>query len=352
MGAGGFMQHIAFGGRRVGEGEPCFLIAEIGANHNRDFDMARRLIDVAADAGADCVKFQIFLADQHYSRFTPPIPGYDKHIHTIIAETEFDRDWLPLLKDFAEERGVVFLSSVGDRDAISRLEAVDVVGYKNTSAELSDVELISAIAATGKPVILSTGLADEADITRALAACEAAGNRQVILLQCSVAYPAPMEIVNLRAMETMRNRFGTLVGFSDHTLGDHVAVAAVAMGARVVEKHITLDRALPGPDHRFALEPDELAGMVRRIRDVEAALGDGRKDGPRGPEMDIYLMARRSLHAAVDIPKGTVITEDMLCIKRPGMGIAPWRKSELLGRVSTASIAADRWITWEDVTAR
>ena len=245
---------------------------------------------------------------------------------------------------------MIFMSSFGDLDALAIFESLGAVGYKNTSAELSDVDLVRAMAATGKPVILSTGLADMNDIERALDACRTVGNADVILLQCTVAYPAPVDIIDLRAMATMRETFGTLVGFSDHTMGYHVAAAAVALGACVVEKHITLDRALPGPDHRFAMEPAEFRTLVQSIRDVEAAMGSDRKDGPRGAEKTVYDFARRSLHAAKDIPKGTVLTEDMLCIKRPGYGIAPYRKSEVLGKTVAANIVADEWITWDRIS--
>ena len=338
---------LRIGDRLVGDGQPCFIIAEIGANHNRDFDMARRLIDEAAAAGTDCVKFQTFLADQHFSIHTPPISGYDEHIHKIIQDTELDRNWLALLKDHAEAQGVVFISSLGDREALALLEAINVGGYKNTSFELTDLGLIGQMARTGKPVILSTGLADMGDIDRALAACRAEDNDQIVLLQCTSVYPAPPSLANLRVMATMRQDFDTLVGYSDHTLDDHIALAAVTMGACVIEKHITLDRSLPGPDHSFAMEPGELGLMMKRLRDIETALGDGVKDGPREAEMENFRMGRRSLHAAVEIPAGTQITNDMLCVKRPGMGIEPYRRDAVVGRQARSTIPSDHWITAE-----
>jgi sialic acid synthase SpsE len=340
-----FPSEIRIGDRIVGDGHPCFVIAEIGANHNRDFDMARRLIDMATDAGADCVKFQTFLADKHFSVHTPPISGFDKHIHTVIRETELDRDWLEPLKRHVEARGAVFMSSLGDVVALDLLEKIGTVAYKNTSFELTDVELIGCMATTGKPVILSTGLAYRDDIRRGLDSCVAAGNDQVILLQCASLYPAPPALANLRAIDTMRRMFGTLVGYSDHTLDDHVALAAVARGACVVEKHVTLDRSLPGPDHGFAMEPAPFAAMLSRLRDIEAALGDGVKDGPREAEMENFRMGRRSLHAAVEIPAGTRISDEMLCVKRPGMGIEPYRRREIVGRTAKATIRMDHWIT-------
>ncbi len=341
---------IRFGDRAVGDGAPCFVIAEIGANHNRDMDLARRMIDAAVGAGADCVKFQTFKADQHYSRLSPRVSSHpDIDIHTLIEQTEIDRDWLAPLKNHTEAQGAVFLSSIGDTEALALLEGLDVCGYKNTSFELTDLDLIGAMAATGKPLILSTGMADMDDIRRAVEVCRRAGNDQVILLQCTSLYPAPAHLSNLRAMAAMRDAFGLLTGYSDHTEGDQVPLAAVALGACVVEKHFTTDRSLPGPDHFFAMEPDGFRTMVSRLREVEAALGDGVKDGPRREERENFEIGRRSLHAAVDIPAGAVITTDMLCVKRPGLGIPPHRRGELVGRTARADIKADQWITWDAV---
>ncbi len=338
---------INFGGRLVGDGEPCFIIAEIGANHNRDFDLARRLIDSAISAGADCVKFQTFLADKHFSKFTPSVPGFNKHIHQIIKETEIERSWLPQLKDHVEEQGAVFLSSLGDFEAVKLMEELNVVGYKNTSFEITDLKLITAMAKTGKPIILSTGLANMDEIGRAVTSCNSVNNQNIILLQCTSLYPAPPELANLRAMQTMRNRFGVLVGYSDHTPNDHIALGSVALEACVLEKHFTLNRELPGPDHHFAMEPVEFESMIKKIREFESAIGDGIKIGPRTEELDNFKLGRRSIHAAVDISLGTIIEENMLCVKRPGFGIEPYKIKSLVGRRTLTNIKADQWISDE-----
>lgn len=339
------------GGRRVGDGQACFLIAEAGANHNRDLGMARELIGVAAEAGADAVKFQTYSAETLYAKTAPSFsylaPLTDKSTWQLIKEIELPREWHGELAREAARRGILFLSTPFDHAAVEELDALGVPAFKIASFEIVDLDLIRHAAAKGKPMILSTGLADYEDIADAVAACRAVGNDAIILLQCASLYPAPPERLNLRAMETMRRAFGTLVGLSDHTLGIHVTAAAPALGACVIEKHYTLSRTLPGPDHPFAIEPGELRQLVRHVRDVEAALGDGRKTGPAESEREMYLKARRSLIAARAIPRGTTIERDMLVVKRPGFGIRPKLVELVLGRVARVDIEEDTVITWD-----
>ena len=336
------------GDRFLGEGHPAFIIAEIGANHNRSLKMAKELIDMAVEARADAVKLQIYSADTLYSRKTPRHSGYEKDLHTLIEEIETPREWLPELALYCREKKILFFATPFDIQAVDELDEVSSF-FKIASFELVDLELLRYCALKGKPLIISTGLANMEEIEQAYLCCKNAGNEQVVFLQCASMYPSPPHIMNLRSMETLRRAFGTPVGLSDHTLGIHVSVAAVAMGASVIEKHVTLDRTLPGPDHPFAIEPSELKEMVRQIREVEAALGDGRKLGPAPEEMEFYAKARRSIHAARDIPKGTVLTREMLCIKRPGYGIAPKNVEILPGRLAMRDIEADEWITWDMV---
>jgi pseudaminic acid synthase len=342
---------LRIGERPIGDGEPCFVIAEAGANHNRDLGMARELIAVAAEAGADAVKFQTYSAETLYSKKAPSFTYLkdltDKSTWALIKEIELPREWQAELAAEAKTRGLLFMSTPFDHRAVDELAALDVPAYKIASFEIVDLPLIRAAAACGRPMILSTGLADYEDIEDAIAACRAAGNVQIVLLQCASLYPAPPARVNLRAMETMRRAFGTLVGLSDHTLGIHVAAAAVALGASVIEKHFTLSRKLEGPDHPFAIEPDELRALVRQVRDVEAALGDGRKAGPAPEELEMHQKARRSLVAARAIPKGTRIERDMVTIKRPGSGIKPKHVDLVVGRVATVDIEEDTVLTWE-----
>lgn len=341
---------FSVGGRDVGPGNPCYVIAEIGSNHNNDYGLAIETIDAAVAAGVDAVKFQTFRAADHYSKKTPGFTYLDgQNTYDLIKSLEMDRDWLPDLAKHAASRNVDFLSSPCDQDAIERLEAVDVPTHKVASFDLPDLQLIRAIAQTGKPVVLSTGLANMDDIERAVATCRGVGNEQICLLQCTSLYPAPTHLSNLRAIATLRDEFDVVSGYSDHTEGDVVPVSAVALGASMIEKHFTLDRALPGPDHPFAINPAEMTEMMRKIRDVESALGDGVKNGPREEEQEMFEKGRRSLHAKITIPAGSVISEDMIVCKRPGYGIAPHQLPDLVGCRTTETIDEDAWINWAHV---
>ncbi len=347
------MSRIHLGGRAVGDGAPCYVIAEAGANHNRDLDVARRLIDAAADAAADAVKFQTYSGTTLYSTRTPRFEYLGalgaKPAHELLDEIALPRDWQPILADHARARGIEFLSSPFDRPAIDELDAIGVAALKIASFELVDLGLVAYAAATRRPLILSTGMCTLAEIDDAIrAARDEHPGIEIALLQCASLYPAPPHVMNLRAIPALEAAFGVPTGLSDHTLGTHIAPAAVALGARLVEKHFTLDRTMSGPDHPFAVEPKELAELVARIRDVEAALGDGVKRGPSPEEAaEMYSKARRSLVAARPIPAGTRVTAEMLCVKRPGTGIAPRFFDAVVGRTATRDIEADDVLTWE-----
>jgi len=347
------MLKVRIGERWVGDGEPCFIVAEAGANHNRDLTMAKELIAVAAEAKADAVKFQTYSAETLYSKKTPRfsyLEGLtDKSTWDLIKEIELPREWQEELAEEAKKRGILFMSTPFDHRAVDELDMLGVPAFKIASFEIVDLPLMRYAASKGKPMIISTGLADYEDIQDAFATCREVGNEQVVFLQCASLYPAPPERINLRAMETMRRAFGTLVGLSDHSLGIHISVAAPAVGACVIEKHYTLSRSLKGPDHPFAIEPAELRELVRQVREVEAALGDGRKLGPAPDELEMHQKARRSLVAACAIPKGTRLERDMVTIKRPGFGIKPKHLDLLVGRVAKQDIEEDTVLTWEMV---
>lgn len=339
---------LNIGRRRVGDHQPCFVIAEIGSNHNQSLELAFEHIDAAAEAGVDAVKFQTFKAVRHYSRFTPGFSYLNnRDTYSLIEALELNREWHAHLKRRAETRGVEFFSSPCDAEAIDDLAQLDVCAYKVASFDLPDTDLISRMATKGKPMILSTGMADGADIQAGVDACRAAGNDQVILLQCTSLYPAPARLSNLASMEIMRRVFGVLTGYSDHTLGDHIPLTAVALGACMLEKHFTLSRGLSGPDHAFAMEPAELKDMMRKLREIEAAIGDGAKSGSRSEEKEMYEKGRRSLHAARDIRAGEKIAPADIVVKRPGLGISPRLREQVIGRIARADIPADRWITWD-----
>ena len=343
---------MEIGARPVGGVAPAYVIAEAGANHNRDLGIARELIDVAADAGADAVKFQTYRGASLYSSRTPHF-SYLKDPRSpqeLLEAISLPRDWQPLLAEHARERGVAFMSTPFDHEAVDQLAALGVPAIKIASFELVDLPLIEKAASTGVPVILSCGMATYGEIEDALGAVSSAGNDQVALLRCASLYPAPAEIMNLRAMGTMRSAFGVPVGLSDHSEGTSVAMGAAALGMELLEKHFTLDRSMEGPDHPFALEPGELKDLVAGVRQVEAALGDGRLRGPSPAEAgEMYTLARRSLIAACEIPTGTVITREMLTVKRPGWGILPKHLDVVVGRTARVDIPFDEIVTWEMV---
>jgi sialic acid synthase SpsE len=345
---------FAVGDRVIGRpGSPTYVIAEVGSNHNRDLEVAKRLIDVAAEAGADAVKFQTYSGERVYSRkarsrFLARIS--DKTPAELLEEISLPREWQGELLDHARTRGLDFFSAPFDHEAVAELAELKVPLLKIASGEIVDLPLIRRAAATGIPLLISTGMATLAEVEDALSAAEEAGAPAVGLMQCASVYPAPVERINLRAMRTLHEAFGVPVGLSDHTLGLAVPTAAAALGAAFIEKHITLDRGMPGPDHSFAAEPDELAAMVRAIRDAEAALGDGRKDGPIPEELEEnYVLGRRSLIAARDLPAGTVLEPDMLTVKRPGFGIAPKHFDLVVGRTLREDVEADDVLTWDMV---
>jgi N,N'-diacetyllegionaminate synthase len=347
-----FNASFAIAGRRVGPGEPCYVIAEAGANHNRDLGMAKELIDVAADAGADAVKFQTYTGSGLYSSKTPRFEYLqdERSPAELLDSLALPREWQAELAEYAGSRGISFFSTPFDDEAVDGLAALGVPAMKVASFELVDLPLIGRVAAVGVPVILSTGMATYGEIEDALDAVARTGNRDVALLRCASVYPAPAEIMNLRAMATMRDAFGVPVGLSDHTTGIAVPTAAAALGAQLIEKHFTLSRELEGPDHPFALEPDELRAMVAAVRDVEVALGNGRVEGPSDLEsVEMYRLARRSVVAASSISAGTTITREMLTTKRPGYGVKPKFIDALVGRVARVDIEEDDVITWEMV---
>ena len=350
----GLVQEFQIGRRTVGPGHPTYVIAEAGANHNRDLDTARGLIDVAADAGADAVKFQTYSGASMYSTKTPAFkylaPLTDKSPTELLEDISLPREWQGPLAAHAADRDIDFFSTPFDFDAVRELDELGVPVLKIASFELVDLPLIRHAAATGKPLILSTGMAVLGEIEEALAAAREAGATAVGLMQCTSVYPAPSERINLRAMATMEQAFGVPVGLSDHSLGIAVPIAAAALGAAFVEKHYTLSRDMVGPDHPFALEPDELKAMVCGIRDAQAALGNGRKEGPSPEEREeMFTLGRRSLIVTADLAAGTVLDESMLTTKRPGWGIPPKHLELVLGRPLKIDVEEDEILTWDMV---
>jgi N,N'-diacetyllegionaminate synthase len=347
-----FQGSFEIGGRRIGGGAPCYVIAEAGANHNRDLAVAKELVDVAAEAGADAVKFQTYTGTALYSSKTPRFEYLqdERSAQQLLDAIALPRSWQPLLAEHARLRGIAFFSTPFDDDAVDSLAELGVPAMKVASFELVDLELIRKAASVGVPVVLSAGMATYGEIEDALGAVRDAGNDRVALLRCASVYPADPEIMNLRAMATMRTAFGVPVGLSDHTTGIAVPIGAAALGAELIEKHFTLSRAMEGPDHSFALEPDELRAMIAGVRETETALGNGMLQGPSAAEAaEMYTLARRSVVAAADIPAGAVITREMLTTKRPGYGIRPKDIELVVGRTARVDIEADDILTWDMV---
>jgi N,N'-diacetyllegionaminate synthase len=345
---------VRLGDRRVGDGEPCFVIAEAGVNHNGNQELAARLVEAAAAAGADAVKFQTFRAEEVA---TASAPKADYQLETtsrtetqleMLRRLELGWEAHAALKLLAEERGLVFLSTPFDLSSVDGLDRLGVDAFKVASPDVTNVPLLEEIGRRGRPVLLSTGLADIEEVGRALAVLRGAGDVDVVVLHCVSEYPAAAEDANLRAMATMSARFGCPIGYSDHTEGSEVALAAVALGASVLEKHFTLDRRLPGPDHRASLEPDELARFVTAVRRVESALGTGIKE-PTEAERRNARAVRRSLAAAEDLPAGTVLTREVLTALRPGTGISPARIESVVGRRLRRNVAHSELLALSDL---
>lgn len=338
----------------VGEGHPCFFIAEAGVNHNGDLELARRLVDIAREAGADAVKFQTFQAERVVIRDAPKAEyqkettGAHESQFEMLRRLQLSEEAHRELLRYCREKNILFLSTPFDEESADFLDELKVPAFKIGSGEVTHLSFLEHVARKGKPVILSTGMSDLNDVESAVRVLRAAGCDQMVLLHCVSSYPADPAQANLRAMQTLAAAFQVPVGYSDHTPGIEVALAAAALGACVIEKHFTLDHHLEGPDHRFSLEPEELRLLVKGIRVVEASLGHGRKE-PAVGEMSTAAVARKSLVAARDIAKGTVLTEKLVAIKRPGTGLPPALRSRFMGRAVRRAVPAGTLLTLEMV---
>jgi N,N'-diacetyllegionaminate synthase len=342
-------------GRPVGKGHPCYVIAEAGVNHNNDVQLGYKLIETAGAAGADAIKFQSYKASKLSTRIAPRYwteaadPNGTQWDTFDRLDKLSDRDFKSLL-GHARHVGLTAFSTPFDDEAVDFLAALDVPAFKIASADLTCHGLIDRAARGGRPMILSTGTSSLAEVEEALEVCRRAGNDQVVLLHCTLKYPCPPEGINLRMMEHLMRAFPEVpVGLSDHSLGTRVPLAAVALGACVIEKHYTVDKTLAGsPDHHLSVDPLELKAMVAGIRMVEKALGKAEK-GLEPLEKEAYVYARRSVTSARTIPEGTRITPEMLTYKRPGTGISPKLMDLVVGRIARVDIPEDTTITWDMV---
>lgn len=345
---------IQIGDRKVGVGEPCYIIAEAGVNHNGDLSLARKLIDVAVEANADAVKFQTFKAEL-VAIPDAPKAGYQLET-TDKSESQMDMikgfelppEAFQELQSYCDERGITFLSTPYDNDSVDLLAQLNVPAFKVASAEIVNIPLLRHIARKGKPIILSTGMSYLSEVETAVRAILDEGNDQLVLLHCVSNYPAPNADVNLGAMRTLSQAFQVPVGYSDHSSSLEVAFASVALGGTVIEKHYTLDNNMPGPDHRASMEPSELADLVVGIRAVEAALGNGVK-APSDSERGNRATMRRSLYANRDLTEGITLQEVDLVALRPAGGISPDSIDQVLGRTLQKPVASGTPIAWSDL---
>lgn len=327
------------------------IIAEAGVNHNGDLDMAKSLVDAAVAAGADLVKFQTFKADRlvtasaRKAEYQIANSGADESQYHMLKRLELSEAMHDELMVYCEQRGIEFFSTAFDLESLDYLMSLGMSRIKIPSGEITNLPYLRKVGSYSKPVILSTGMATLDEIGAAIAALEKAGaaREKMTVLHCNTEYPVPMSEVNLRAILTIREAFGVAIGFSDHTEGIEVATAAVALGATVIEKHFTLDRSLPGPDHRASLEPEALAQMIRAIRNIEQAMGDGIKRPSISEQRNIPIV-RKSLVAARPIRQGETFTELDLAIKRPGTGVSPMQIDNVLGLKAIRDFVADELI--------
>lgn len=327
-----------------------FIIAEAGVNHNGSLEIAKRLVDAAAQAGADCVKFQTYITEEDTSVFAAQADYQKQNTgdggqsqYEMLKKLELGYEQFRELKRYCGEKGILFLSSPFELRSVEFLEELDIPFWKIASSEITNYPFLKKIAQTGKPIVMSTGMCTLHEIRQAMDVLLSCGDRKIVLLQCNTEYPTPMQDVNLRAMLGLQREFGYPVGYSDHTQGIEIAVAAAALGAVIIEKHFTLDKHMVGPDHIASLDPKELEAMVRAIRNVETALGSPAKEISES-ERKNRTAARKSVVAARDIRRGEILTEENIAAKRPGGGISPMRWEELLGQRAVRDFIRDEMI--------
>lgn len=331
----------------------CFIIAEAGVNHNGSFDLAKKLVDAAKNAGADAIKFQTFKADDLVAKKSKLANYQKKNIGKnesqleMLRRVELNEEDFKKLKKYCDEKNIIFLSTPHTEASVDLLNPL-VSSYKISSADVTNIPLLEKVAKTKKTIILSTGMANIDEIHEAVSAIKNKGNKKIILLHCTTDYPCPLSEVNLNAMLTLKKGFNLPVGYSDHTLENTVPVMAVVMGAAVIEKHLTLDKSLPGPDHKASASPEEFKKMVEMIREVNKILGSGIKK-PTKAEEAIKKVVRKSIFAKINIKKGTIIKENMLAIKRPGTGLEPKYFRKIIGKIAKKNIKADDQISSKNI---
>jgi len=348
------MQEIKIGNKTIGENHPVFIIAEAGVNHNGDFELAKKLIDAAKDSGADAVKFQTFKTENVVTKhagmaeYQEKNTGKKETMLEMIKKLEISYDEFKELKNYCNEKGIMFLSTPHSDDAIDFLDPLMPL-YKVASGDLTNFPFLEKIAKKDKPIILSTGMATMEEVIEAVNVIKKSGNNQIILLHCTSNYPCDLEDVNLRAMLTLKEKTSLLVGYSDHTIGLYASKLACKLGAVVIERHFTIDKNLPGPDHKASLSPEELKELVIAIKNKDYDIPEEKKElilgypekKPTEKEIPIAQLVRKSIVAKADIPEGIIITKDMLIIKRPGTGIPSKYINNIIGKKAKTLIKED-----------
>ncbi|MFQ5866771.1 MAG: N-acetylneuraminate synthase [bacterium] len=344
------MKKIRINNRWIGDKEPVFIIAEAGVNHNGKLCLAKKLVDIAKEAGADAVKFQTFKPEDLAIPNTPKV-GYQRKYSRgntqfeMLKKLELKYEDFQALKEYCDKKGIIFLSTPHTESTIDFLKDL-VPAYKIASGDLTNLPLLQKVAKKKKPIILSTGMSNLEEVKEAVKVIKDKGNRKIILLHCVSNYPASLKEVNLYALELLREKFDSIVGFSDHTQGSIASIVAIALGAKVIEKHFTLSRKLYGPDHKTSLDRKEFIDFVRLLRQTESILGERRKSVQEG-ELENRKIARKSVVARINIPKGTLIKREILDIKRPGTGIASKELYKVIGKKANRNILKDTLIKWE-----
>ena len=346
------MSEIKIANKTIGEYSKSFIIAEAGVNHNGSIEMAKKLVNAAKEAGADAVKFQTFktknLVTKNAKKAEYQIKNSgEESQYEMIKKLELSDSEFQEIAKYAESKGIIFLSSPFDIESVDLLDEMNIPAFKIASGEITNFPLLKHIAKKHRPVILSTGMSTIGEVEEALNLIEKY-NDDIILMHCLTNYPAKKEDANLNVIKTLEYTFKRHVGFSDHTSGIEMSVAAVALGSCVIEKHFTIDKNLPGPDHKASLEPQELSEMVKAVRNVEKGLGNGIKK-PTNDEIKIKKLVRKSIVAKKDILKGSILTEEMLNIKRPGTGIEPKYLDELVGRELIDDVKKDDLLKWNQL---
>lgn len=350
-----FPKEIKIGSRMVGEGHPAYIIAEIGANFDNDIDKAKRLIDAAKECGADCAKFQSFLAEKIVSEkgfASMQLKGihgsWGRPVHEIFREAEFPREWHKEISDYCKKVGLDFSTSPYDIEAVDLCMELDVPFIKMGSGDITWLEMLEYIARKNKPMILATGDATMSEIDEAIRTIEATGNNQLILLQCITNYPSKIESANINVLKTYQTAFNILTGYSDHSPGPVVTLGSIALGGVVIEKHFTLNNQDAGPDHPHSMDVNEFKRMVNYVRELEAAMGSTSKVVVE-EEAETVIVQRRGLYTTRAISKGTVIAKEDIIELRPALGIAPKYKVNVIGRTASRDLEADSPIQWTDL---